>query len=54
MPIDPLLALRSAERSAEQQVRPTRPAAVVEPAVDFSLLEHVFVVEMQPAAPAGK
>lgn len=24
--------------------------AVVEPAVDFSLLEHVFVVEMQPAA----
>lgn len=33
MPIDPLLALRSAERSAEQQVRPTRPAAVVEPAV---------------------
>lgn len=28
--------------------------AVVEPAVDFSLLEHVFVVEMQPAAAAGK
>lgn len=24
--------------------------AIVEPAVDFSLLEHVFVVEMQPAA----
>lgn len=26
--------------------------AIVEPAVDFSLLEHVFVVAMQPALPA--
>lgn len=34
MPIHPLLALRSAERSAEQQVRPTPPTAVVEPAAD--------------------
>lgn len=28
--------------------------AVVEPAVDFSLLEHVFVVEMQPVAEAAE